>query len=91
MTQSILHQRLQNHAGHDHIERFRVDLFQDLQLVTAEANHFNPQVVVDEIQFRLKRRKVYLRLQSAAENVGELDQHGTRRIGIKSDQGGDSV
>ena len=34
---------------------------------------------------------MYLRFQSTAQNVRELDQHGSRRIRIKSDQGGDSV
>ena len=59
---SILHQRLQNHAGHEHIQGSRFNFFADLQLVPSEAHHLDIQIVIDEIQFLLERHKMELRL-----------------------------
>ena len=50
----IFHQRLQQHAGHHHVERIRIEFFHHFQLVAAKADDFDIEIVVDEINLVLQ-------------------------------------
>src|SRR5579872_3917409 len=44
---AVLDQRLQDHAGHDRIHAFRIDLMHDPQLVFAKTDDFDVKIVLD--------------------------------------------
>ena len=45
----VLHQRLQDHAGNQVVERGGVEFLEDLQLLAPEAHHLDIQVVIEEL------------------------------------------
>src|SRR5208282_1086854 len=47
---AVLNERLQQNAGHQDLERAWVDVFFDAQLVGAEADNFDVEVIVGELQ-----------------------------------------
>ena len=61
---AVFHQRLQHHAGHQHIQRVRGDVRFEAQLV-AEADHLDGEVVLDEAQLVAQRAEVLVLAQQA--------------------------
>ena len=53
----ILDQRLQQHARHHDIERCRIEFFHNPQFVAPETDHFNVEIVVDEVNLILQWNK----------------------------------
>src|SRR5262249_47551763 len=68
----ILNQRLQQHAGNHDVERCRIKLFYDTELVAAEANNFDVEIVVDEIDFVLQRNERVAAVKESAEDGGKF-------------------
>ena len=86
MLDRVFHQRLQQHAGHHHIERCRLQFLHHSQLVAAEAHDFNVEIVVDELEFFVQRDKGVAAVQQSPQNRGQLDDQFARRIRIKAHQ-----
>ena len=86
MFDGILHQRLQQHAGDDHIERRRIEFLHHPQLVAPEAHDFNVQIVVDELELLAQRRKGLARIQEAAQNRSQFEDHLARLVRIEAHQ-----
>ncbi len=57
MLDRVLHQRLQQHAGHHHVERCRIEFLHHPQFVRPEAHHLNVEIVVDEFHFFAQRHE----------------------------------
>ena len=91
MTNGVFDQRLENHAGNDHIQSFRINLLADPELVPPEAHDFNIEVVVDEVKLLLERDKMHLRLEPPAEDVRKFQDDRPGRIRIDAYQGRDGV
>ena len=53
----IFHQRLEKHGGHQHLQRFRLEFFDDTKLVAAEAHDFDVEIVVNEFDFFAQRHE----------------------------------
>ena len=87
----VLHQRLQQHAGDHDVERRSFEFLHHAQLVATEADDFNVEIVVDEFHFFTQRHKSIAAVEQAAQNVGQLDDQFTGRIGIEAHQRGDRI
>src|ERR1700739_4947511 len=86
MLDGIFNQRLQQHAGNDHIERSRIDILDHAQLVGAKADHFDVEIIVDELEFVPVRCKGLAAVKEAAENGGQFENHLAGRVGIEPHQ-----
>src|SRR4029077_15478126 len=53
----IFDQRLQQHAGDHDVQGMRIEFFDYAQFVTAKADDFDVEVIVDELQFLVQRDK----------------------------------
>ena len=82
----ILHQRLQQHAGHHDVERSGIQFLPHPQLVAPEANHFDIEIVVDELHFLAQRDKGVTAVQQAAQDVRQFDDHDARGVRIEAHQ-----
>src|SRR3984957_3400476 len=82
----IFHQRLQQHAGDYDIERGSGEFLAHSQLVAPEAHNFDIEVVVDEFDFVPQGRKSFARIQQAAENCSQLEDHVPRHVGVEAHQ-----
>ena len=51
MLDGILHNRLQHHAGNNHVQSLWIEIFDDPQLLCAESRDFDIEIVVDELHF----------------------------------------
>ena len=60
---------LEQHTGNEGIERLGIDLLKDLQLVTAEADHLDIQVVIDEFQLIAQGDERFVFTQKATKDV----------------------
>ncbi len=49
MLERVLHQRLQNHAGYQMVQRVRFEFLKDFEFVATEAHDFNIEIVVEEL------------------------------------------
>ena len=81
MLDRIFHQRLQQHARNHDFQRLRVKLFDHFQFVPSKTDHFNIQIVVDEIDFFLQRYKGVTTVQQPAQDGRQLDNQLARCIG----------
>ena len=72
---AVFDKRLQENAGHEDVERPRIDFFFDMQLVGAEADHLDVEVVVGEAEFVAEGNVGVVILEQRAQNVGELHGH----------------
>ena len=86
MLDGILNQRLQDHAGHVGFERLSIELLGHTQLL-AEADHFDVEIVVDELNFFAQLHEGLLLVQKPAKDAGKLEDHGARGIGTHPHQG----
>ena len=87
----VLHQRLQNHAGHQMIERCRLQFLHDSQLVVAKARDLDIEIVVEKFQLLAQRNERIALAQQAAQNVAQLHDHLARGIGIGTHQRGNRI
>ena len=81
----IFHQRLEQHGGHQHLQRFRLEFLDDAKLVAAEAHDFDIEIVVDELDFLAQRHKRIGAVQQAAQNPCQLDDQFARGVGVEAD------
>src|SRR4029077_20512211 len=91
MLDRIFHHRLKEHAGNKRLERLRIDFLENLQLVAAEADHFDVQVVVNELELFAQRDACLRLAQQAPQDVRELQDHAAGHVRIEADQRGDGV
>ena len=82
MLDGVLHQRLQDHAGHEKVERGWLQFLYHFQLVTAEARDLDVEIIVEEFELLAQRHERISLAQQAAQNVAQLHDHLARRIGI---------
>jgi len=91
IAEAVLHgvfdQRLQQHAGNEHIERVRIDVAFKAQLI-AEADEFDRQVIVDEFELIAQARHAFVFAQQAAEDAGEFQDHLAGAVGVDPDERG---
>src|SRR5258708_15568011 len=83
---AVLHQRLQQDAGDNDVERVRIEMFVDAQLVPAKADYFDIEIVVDKFDLFAKLDELIVFAQQAAQDLRELQDELTRAVGIKTDQ-----
>ena len=69
----VLDQRLQDHAGNEHVQGLRIDLLADLQLVTPEPDHFDVEVVIDKIEFLLQGRRALVVITDGDDTFSRAD------------------
>jgi len=70
--QTVFDDGLQQHAGDEGFESFFVDLFDDVEVVAAEAGDFDVEIVVDELEFFAERDESLVFAQEAAQDVAEF-------------------
>ena len=68
-----------------------IDLFFDAQLVGAEAHHFDVEIIVGEFELFAQGNVGVVVLEQGAEDVGELDDHLARQLGLAAHQRGHGV
>jgi hypothetical protein len=90
MLDRVFDERLKEHGGDDDVEGVVGDLLDDLELV-AEADAFDVEIVVGEVQFFAKRDEGVSIAEEDAEDVGEFDDHLAGEIGLGADERGDGV
>ena len=88
---AVLDERLEQDAGDENFECAGIDLLFHSELVGAEADDFNVEVVVGEAELVAEGDVGVVILKQGAENVGELDGHFAGQLGLAADQGGDGV
>src|SRR5260370_28840835 len=86
MLDAVFDQRLQQHAGHHRLERRRIEILDDLELVPSKTYDFNVQIIVDELHFLTQRDERIRTMQQTAKNGSELQDHLPRRVGIEAHQ-----
>src|SRR5258706_4178202 len=86
VLQTILHDRLQQHAWDERLQRLFIDLFHNFQVVAPKPRHFDVQVIVDELQLFAQRHKRFVLAQQPPQNVAQLQHHAARRVRIKPNQ-----
>src|ERR1035438_226053 len=86
MLDAILDERLQQHARNHRFKRWRIEVFDDVEFVTAKAHDFNIEVIVDELDLLAKRNKRIGTVQQPPKNGRKLQNHLSRRIGIEAHQ-----
>src|SRR6266404_7483274 len=84
--QTILHNRLEEHAGDKGLEGLFAELLDDFEIVAAEAGHFDVQVIVDELQFFAERHEGLMLAEEPPQNIAEFQDHAARGIRINADQ-----
>src|SRR5262249_4440238 len=70
MVDGVFDHRLEQHGGDKGVESFGFDLLEDLQLVAAETDDFDIEVVVDEIELFAERNERFVLAQELAKDVG---------------------
>jgi len=55
-------------------ESVLVNFLKNLQLVAAEADHFDVEIIVDEFEFFAQGDKGLMLAQEAAQDIGELSR-----------------
>jgi len=86
MLDTVLHQRLQQHARHGQLQRARINFLDYAQLVRAETHHLDTQIILGEAQFLAKRDKRIMILEQRPQNVGELHNHLARLVRVAPHQ-----
>ncbi len=84
VLQRIFHDGLQHHAGNEGVEGALVNFLKYLKIFAAEADDFDVEIVVDEIEFFAQRDEGFVFAQQAAKNVAEFYDNDARHIGIES-------
>ena len=79
------------HAGHEGLQRVLVHVLEDLQIIAAEAGHFDIQIIVDKVELLLQRHEGFVLAQEAAEDIAQLQDHHARLIGIVANQRRDGI
>src|SRR5262245_17337050 len=87
MLQAVFYERLQQHGRDNHVERVRIQVFVNAQLVAAKADYFDVQVVVNELDLFAQLDELVVFAEQAAENLGEFDDQLASAVGIESHQG----
>ena len=82
----IFHHRLEKHAGNEGFESVLVNFLKNLQLVAAEADHFDIEIIVDEFEFFAQGDKGLMLAQEAAQDIGELQDHAAGHVRIETDE-----
>jgi hypothetical protein len=77
---------LKQHAGNESLESVFVNFLENLQLVAAEADYFDVEIIVDEFELFTQRDERFVLAQQAAQNVGQLQDHAARHVRIETDQ-----
>jgi hypothetical protein len=88
---AVFNQRLQQDAGHQNLQRARIDLLFHAQLVGAKAHHFDVEVVVGKAQLLAQRNVGVVILEQRAQNVGQLHRHLARHLRLHAHQRGNGV
>src|ERR1051326_5793933 len=83
---AVFHERLQKDCGDHDVERFRVKVLVDAQLVAAKADNFDIEIIVDELNLIAQLHKLIMFAQQAAQNLEELNDQFTSAVGIKAHQ-----
>src|ERR1039458_8964094 len=91
MLDRILHQRLQDHAGHKKVERGRLEFLDHLQLVTPKARHFDIEIIIEELQLLAQWDERVSLAQQTPQNVAQLHDHLAGGIGIAAHQRSDRI
>ena len=91
MLDGVLHDRLQQHAGHKGLERALVHVLEDLQIVAAEASHFDVQIIVDKTELFVERHEGLVLAQQAAKDIAQLQDDDARQVGIIANQRRDRI
>ncbi len=91
MANGVFNQWLQDHGGHHHVQRGRVDFLDHPKLVAPETHDLNVQVIGDEVEFLPQGRKVGLRLEPPPQDVGEFHQHLACGAWVQPDQRRDGI
>src|SRR5712664_3135165 len=84
--QTILHNRLEEHAGDKGLEGLFAELLDDFEIVAAEAGHFDVQIIVDELQFFAERHEGLMLAEEPSQNIAEFEHHAARGIRINADK-----
>ena len=81
----ILHQRLQQHARHDHVERLGADPLVDTQLRT-ESDDLDVEVLVHRLELFAQRHEMIGAAHQSPEETRELRDQHARRFRLGPDQ-----
>ena len=81
----VFHQRLQDHAGHDRVERVGADLFFHLQL-RAEPDDLDVEVFVDRLELLAQRDEMIAAAEQTPQQTGEFHDDRARRLRLRADQ-----
>src|SRR5581483_823123 len=86
MLHRVFHQRLQDHAWYQQVERYRVEFLYDFQLVMAEAGDFDVEIVVEKLELLAQGNERVALAQQPSQDIAESYDHQPRRIGIRAHQ-----
>ena len=84
----VLHQGLQQHAGHELVEGLRGDALLDDQRL-AEADGLDVEVLVDRRDLLPQGDEVLLAPQQPAQQAGQLADQHAGGLGLRADEGRD--
>ena len=91
MLDGIFDHGLQQHAGDEGFESVVVHFLEELKLVAAEADDFDVEIIVDELELFAQRDEGFVLAQEAAKNVGKLQDDAAGHVGIEADERGNGV
>jgi hypothetical protein len=91
VLEAIFDHGLQEHAGDESFESFFVDVFDDVEVVAAEAGDFDIEIVVDEFELFAQGHKGFVLAQEAAKDVAELEDDFAGVIGVEANERGDGI
>ncbi len=86
MLDGVLHQRLQHHGGHHHVESDGIEVFHHAQFVAPEAHHFDIEIIVDELHLIAQVDEGIALALQPAQNAGQLHDQYPRHVGIEAHQ-----
>ncbi len=90
MLDGVFDDGLQDHAGHQAVERVLIDLFQEAQLV-AEADDLDGQIVVDERDLFAERSEALGFSKQPAKDIRQFVNHAAGAVGIDANERGNRV
>ena len=91
MLDAVLDQGLQQHAGHQQLQRVGIDFLHHAQLLRAKPHHLDAQVVVGKGQLFAERHIRIVILEQRAQDVAQLHNHLPRHLRPEADQRSDGI
>src|SRR5579863_490939 len=82
----VFHHGLQQHARNERVQGLLVHFLEELKLIAAEANHFDAEIIVDEVQLFAKGHECLVLAKQAPQNLRQPQHDPASQVLVDPDQ-----